>query len=85
MNDVPTRLLDLPPAPSRTSLEQLDTLVRVTTIQSWAYLATLFLVCVAALTFAVCYTVPTKVNGEGILLIEDDRLTRCEPRRPGGS
>ena len=60
-----------PPASAPgTGFERLDTLVRVTTIQSWIYLATLFAAGVGAVVFAVFYRVPNKVSGEGILLIE---------------
>jgi HlyD family secretion protein len=55
---------------------QLDTLVRVTTIQAWVSLATLFVVCAGAVAFAILYRVPRKVIGEGILLIEKDRLSQ---------
>ena len=61
---------------ARNSFDQLDRLVRVTTIQGWVYLATLFAVCIGAVAFALLYEVPTKVNGEGILLIDRDALSR---------
>jgi HlyD family secretion protein len=64
-------------------LDQLDTLVRVTTIQAWVYLATLFTVCAAAVTFAMVYQVPTKVAGEGILLIAKDTLAQVRARATG--
>ncbi len=64
------------PEGSSLSYDQLDRLVRVTTIQGWVYLGTLFGVCVAAVVFAVLYRVPTKVLGEGILLIERDTLAQ---------
>jgi HlyD family secretion protein len=72
-----------PPNPARVSLNQLDTLVRVTTINGWVYLCTLFAVCAAALAFAVLYQVPTKVNGEGILLIDRDTLSQVRVRGTG--
>jgi HlyD family secretion protein len=73
-----------PPAPALSAgFERLDTLVRVTTIQSWVYLATLFAVGVAAVAFAVFYRVPTKVMGEGILLIEDDAITQVRAQATG--
>jgi len=59
-----------------TTFDQLDTLVRVTTIQAWISLATLFAVCAGAVAFAALYRVPRKVTGEGILLIEHDRLSQ---------
>jgi HlyD family secretion protein len=74
MSDVPMQASSSPSEVSRLSIEQLDTLVRVTTIQSWAYVATLFGVCASAVAFAVLYPVPTKVNGEGILLTDRDTL-----------
>jgi HlyD family secretion protein len=74
MSDVPMQASSSSPEVSRGSLEQLDALVRVTTIQSWVCVATLFCVCVSAVAFAVLYPVPIKVNGEGILLIERDTL-----------
>ena len=72
-----------PPEGARNSFDQLDRLVRVTTIQGWVYLATLFSVCGAAAAFAVLYQVPTKVNGEGILLIDRDALSRVRARATG--
>jgi HlyD family secretion protein len=61
-------------APSRTAFDHLDTLVRVTSVQSWIYLSILFAVGVGAVVFAMLYQVPTKVDGEGLLLIQQDRL-----------
>ena len=58
------------------ALEQLDTLVRVTTVQAWVSLGTLFAVCAGAMLFAFLYRVPKKVVGEGILLIKRDRLSQ---------
>ncbi len=58
------------------AFEQLDTLVRVTTVPSWVALASLFAACAGALVFAVLYWVPMKVAGEGILLIKRDRLSQ---------
>ncbi len=72
-----------PPNPARVSLDQLDTLVRVTTVHGWVYLGTLFAVCAAAVAFAVLYQVPTKVNGEGILLIDRDTLSQVRARATG--
>jgi HlyD family secretion protein len=72
-------------APDRASIsfDQLDRLVRVTTIQGWAYLGTLFAVCLAAVLFAVLYRVPTKVHGEGILLIDRDTLAQVRASGTG--
>jgi len=75
MSDVAVSTPGSPPDPARVSFDQLDTLVRVTTIRAWVYLATLFAVCAAAVVFAVVYRVPIKVNGEGILLFETDTLS----------
>ncbi len=61
---------------SGVALEQLDTLVRVTTVQAWISLATLFAICAGAMLFAFVYRVPKKVVGEGILLIKRDRLSQ---------
>jgi HlyD family secretion protein len=72
-----------PPSPARVSLDQLDKLVRVTTVHGWVYLFTLFAVCAAATAFAVCYQVRTKVNGEGILLIDRDTLSQVRARGTG--
>jgi HlyD family secretion protein len=58
------------------ALEQLDTLVRVTTVHAWIALGTLLLLCAGAAVFAFLYPVPKKVVGEGILLIKHDRLTQ---------
>jgi HlyD family secretion protein len=68
---------------SSVAFERLDTLVRVTTIRGWVYLATLFVVGAAAVAFALVYRVPTKVNGEGILLIKDDTLSRVRAQATG--
>ena len=61
---------------SGVALEQLDTLVRVTTVQAWISLGTLFAICAGAILFAILYRVPKKVVGEGILLIKRDRLSQ---------
>ena len=58
------------------ALEQLDTLVRVTTVHAWISLGSLFALCAGAVLFAVFYKVPKKVTGDGILLIKHDRLTQ---------
>ncbi len=68
---------------SGVALEQLDTLVRVTTVQAWISLGTLFAVCAGAILFAVLYRVPKKVVGEGILLIKRDRLSQVRALGPG--
>ena len=68
---------------ARSSFDELDRLVRVTTIHGWMYLTTLFAVCTGAVAFAVLYEVPTKVNGEGILLIDRDALSRVRARATG--
>jgi len=83
MSDVAVSTLGSPPDPARVSFDQLDTLVRVTTIRAWVYLATLFVVCAAAVAFAVVYQVPIKVNGEGILLIERDTLAQVRAQATG--
>ena len=44
--------VDAPPNGPRNSFDQLDRLVRVTTIQGWVYLATLFAVCTGAVAFS---------------------------------
>lgn len=64
------------PASSPFAFEQLDTMVRVTTVPSWIALACLFAVCAGSLVFALLYWVPMKVAGEGILLIKRDRLSQ---------
>jgi HlyD family secretion protein len=68
---------------NRISFDQLDALIRVTTVQSWVYLATLFAVSVAAIAFAIFYRVPTKVHGEGILLIDKDTLVQVRAGATG--
>jgi len=83
MSDVPVSSSGPPPDANRVSFDQLDTLVRVTTIQGWMYLATLFVVFVAASAFALVYEVPRKVNGEGILLTEKDTLTQVRAQATG--
>ncbi len=61
--------------------ERLDTLIEVTTIHGWIALSALFALCAGAVIFAVLYPVPKKVVGEGILLIQHDRLSQV--RAPG--
>jgi HlyD family secretion protein len=68
---------------SRFSFDRLDALVQVTTVRAWVYLAVLFTVSAAAVAFAIIYQVPTKVNGEGILLTEKDTLTQVRARATG--
>ena len=73
-----------PPSDSiRISFDQLDTLVRVTTVHGWIYLGMLFAVGAAAVVFAILYQVPTKVNGEGILLTDKDTLVQIRARATG--
>lgn len=67
---------DPTPATPGVAFEQLDTLVRVTSVHSWISLATLVAVCVCAGLFASFYWVPRKVAGDGILLINKDRLSQ---------
>ncbi len=83
MDNVPATISSSPPEASRNAFDQLDTLVGVTTVQAWVYLATLFAVGAAALAFAILYKVPTKVNGDGILLIDQDRLAQVRARATG--
>jgi HlyD family secretion protein len=83
MSDVPVASSGPALDTSRTPSDQLDTLVRVTTVQGWVYLATLFAVAVTAVAFAVFYRVPTKVNGEGILLIDQDSLAQVRAQATG--
>jgi len=83
MSDVPAFSSGPPQDANRISFDQLDALVRVTTIQGWMYLATLFVVFAAASTFALVYEVPRKVNGEGILLTEKDTLTHVRAQATG--
>ena len=73
----------LPADASRISFDQLDSLVRVTTVRGWTYLGMLFAVGASALAFAILYRVPTKVNGEGILLIDKDTLVQVRARATG--
>ena len=83
MSEAPVSAPGPPSGLSSVSFEQLDTLVRVTTIRAWIYLATLFAVCAAAVAFAAVYKVPTKVTGEGILLIENDTLSQVRAQATG--
>ena len=79
-------LVSAPSQPSGVStvgFERLDTLVRVTTIHAWVYLATIFAVGASAIVFAVIYRVPTKVMGEGILLIEKDTIIQVRAQGTG--
>src|SRR5689334_10988655 len=69
--------------PSRMAFDQLDTLVRVTSVHGWIYLAVLFAVGAGAIAFTILYPVPTKVNGEGILLTERDTLVRVRAKGTG--
>ena len=71
------------PDVSRYSFEQLDSLVRVTTVHAWIGLATLFAVCTSSVVFAVFCPVPTKVHGEGILLIDKDTLSQVRAQATG--
>ncbi len=71
------------PGSNRIAFDQLDTLVRVTSIHGWIYLTLLFAVGVGSVIFAFVYQVPTKVNGEGILLTERDTLVRVRARATG--
>jgi HlyD family secretion protein len=61
---------------SGVTFEQLDSLVRVTNVHSWVSLSALFGISAAAILFAIFYWVPKKVRGEGLLLIERDRLAQ---------
>ena len=45
MSDLVATTSGSAPDPARVSFDQLDRLVRVTTIQGWVYLGTLFAVC----------------------------------------
>jgi HlyD family secretion protein len=83
MDNGPASTSGPPSDASRISFDQLDTLVRVTTVQGWTYLATLFAVGASALAFAILYKVPTKVNGDGILLIDKDTLAQVRARATG--
>ena len=83
MDHAPVTTSTAPTDSSRHAFDQLDTLVRVTTVQAWVYLSTLFAVGAAAIALAVLYKVPTKVNGEGILLIDQDRLAQVRARATG--
>ena len=83
MDNTPIPTSPAPADASRNAFDQLDTLVRVTTVQAWVYLTTLFAVGAAAVAFAILYKVPTKVNGEGILLIDQDRLVQVRARATG--
>jgi HlyD family secretion protein len=69
--------------PTWRAFDQLDTLVRVTTVLGWVYLAVLFAVGAGAVVFAFLYPVPTKVNGEGLLLTEQDALVRVRASATG--
>jgi HlyD family secretion protein len=69
--------------PTWMAFDQLDTLVRVTTVHGWVYLAILFAVGAGSIAFAFLYQVPTKVNGEGLLLTERDALVRVRARATG--
>src|SRR5437764_14139206 len=80
---VPVSSSGLSPDVSRFSFDRLDTFVHVTTVRAWVYLALLFGVSGAAVVFAVIYQVPTKVNGEGILLTDKDTLSQVRARAPG--
>ncbi len=68
---------------TRTAFDQLDTLVQVTNVHAWVYLAALFAIGAGSMVFALFYQVPTKVNGDGLLLIEQDTLVRVRARATG--
>ena len=76
MSDPGTPTSGPPTNTSGIALEQLDTLVRVTTVHAWISLGSLFALSHGTILFAVLHKVPKKVAGEGILLIEHDRLTQ---------
>jgi HlyD family secretion protein len=61
----------------------LKALVRATRIRTRVYLATSFAGCAAAIAFAGHYQVVTKVNGEGILLTENDVLSLVRAQATG--
>jgi HlyD family secretion protein len=83
MNDLSVTTSGSVPDPARVSFDQLDRLVRVTTIQGWVYLGTLFAVCASAVAFSLLYQVRTKVSGEGILLIDRDSLSKVRAQATG--
>jgi HlyD family secretion protein len=83
MSDLAVSTSSSPPDQPRISFDQLDRLVRVTTIHGWVYLGTLFAVCVAAVAFSLLYQVPSKVFGEGILLIDRDSLSQVRAQATG--
>jgi HlyD family secretion protein len=83
MSDGPVPGSGSPSDGARVPLDQLDRLVRVTTVHGWVYLGTFFAVCAAAVAFALLYQVRTKVNGEGILLIDRDTLAQVRARATG--
>ncbi len=68
---------------TRTAFDQLDTLVQVTNVHAWVYLAALFAIGAGSVVFSVLYQVPTKVNGDGLLLIEQDTLVQIRARATG--
>jgi HlyD family secretion protein len=70
-------------AVTRVAAEQLDCLVQVTTYHGWVYVVTLSIVGIATIVFAFLYHVPTKVSGEGILLIENDTLVQVRATATG--
>src|SRR5262249_35053482 len=79
----PAAVSGSPQPSSRPGFERLDTLVRITTVHSWVYLATLFFAGVAAVVFAVFYRVPNKVMGEGILLTQHDTIAQVRAQATG--
>jgi HlyD family secretion protein len=83
MSDLMVSTSSSPPDPARVSFDQLDRFVRVTTIHGWVYLGTLFAVCAAAVAFSLLYQVPSKVSGEGILLIDRDSLSQVRAQATG--
>lgn len=83
MADVAEPATESSSLPERMAFDQLDSLVRVTTVRSWVYLSILFGIGVAAVVFSLLYKVPTKVIGEGLLLIEQDRLVLVRSRATG--
>jgi HlyD family secretion protein len=83
MGDLMVSTSGSPADPARVSFDQLDRFVRVTTVHGWVYLGTLFAVCAAAVAFSLLYQVPTKVSGEGILLIDRDSLSQVRAQATG--
>lgn len=65
------------------SFEQLDELVRVTPPRTWGLLLGLAALLAGGIVFVTLYKVPTKVSGQGIVLVDPQSLFQVTTRGEG--